>query len=76
MTEERAKRIIRALRETNTALHNDLRKFATMFPVCEICVKGKFDIECTTWTDEKGREVCDFIWRGPCEENDCESRED
>ena len=70
MTEARAKRTIRALRAKNKALHNDLKKYGSEFQLCGICAYGRFDIECTTWTDENGREVCDFIWRGPCEENE------
>ena len=58
--------LIERLSAENDALQMDLQKFASAFPLCEICAKGKFDVECTTWTDENGREVCDFIWRGPC----------
>lgn len=62
--------MIERLSAENDALQKDLQKFASAFPLCEICAKGKFDVECTTWTDKNGREVCDFVWRGPCEENE------
>lgn len=60
---------LEGLAQERDALEKDMTHAGMFFMHCETCKKGKLNIDCEMWEDEKGRKVCDYIWRGPCAEN-------